>query len=62
MPLSTSSTWSLTRLPMVALAAYATIGIKAEKSKIFRIVWFLISFALFVIFTSTMGQLRATFI
>ena len=62
MPLSTSSTWSLTRLPMVALAAYAFIGIKSEQSKIFRIVWFSISFVLFVIFVGTMGQLRATFI
>lgn len=62
MPLTTNSTWSLTRLPMVALAAYAFIGIKSEKSKVFRIIWFLISLTLFVIFTSTMGQLRATFI
>lgn len=62
MPLTTNSTWSLTRLPMVALSAYAFIGIKSEKSKVFRIIWFLISLTLFVIFTSTMGQLRATFI
>lgn len=62
MPLSTSSTWSLTRLPMVALAAYAFIGIKSEQSKKFRIIWFSISFVLFVIFVGTMGQLRATFI
>lgn len=62
MPLTTNSTWSLTRLPMVALSAYAFIGIKSEKSKVFRIIWFLISLTLFVIFTSTMGQLRAIFI
>ena len=62
MPLSTSSNLSLTRLPMVALAAYAFIGIKSEQSKKFRIIWFSISFVLFVIFVGTMGQLRATFI
>lgn len=62
MPLTTNSTWSLTRLPMVALSAYAFIGIKSEQNRVFKIVWFLISFVLFVIFVGTMGQLRATFI
>lgn len=62
MPLTTQSHLSLTRLPMVALAAYAFIGIKSAENKIFRIVWFLASFVFYVIFTGTMGQMRATFI
>lgn len=61
-PLTTQSAWSLTRLPMVALAAYGFVGIKSEKNKVFKAIWFSVSFILYVIFTSTMGQLRATFI
>ncbi len=62
MPLTTSSTWSLTRLPMVALASYTFIGIKSEKNKVFKIIYFLISFTLYMIFSGTMGQLRGTYI
>ena len=62
MPLTTASTFSLTRLPMLALASYVFIGIHAAKSKKFRIIWFFASFVFYVIFTGTMGQLRATFI
>lgn len=62
MPLTTNSLWSLTRLPMVALAAYTFAGIQSEKNKIFKIIYFLISFILYVIFSGTMGQLRGTYI
>lgn len=62
MPLTTGSTFSLTRLPMLALASYVFIGIHAAKSKKFRIIWFFASFVFYVIFTATMGQLRGTFI
>lgn len=62
MPLTTQSTWSLTRIPMLALSAFVFVGLKAEKSKKFKITWFIISFILFVIFTGSMGQLRATYI
>lgn len=62
MPLTTGSTFSLTRLPMLALSAYVFVGLKAEKSKKFRVTWFLISFILFIIFTGSMGQLRGTYI
>lgn len=62
MPLTTNSLWSLTRLPMVALAAYTFVGIKSEKNKIFKIIYFLISFILYIIFSGTMGQLRGTYI
>ncbi|WP_157150945.1 glycosyltransferase family 39 protein [Brachyspira sp. SAP_772] len=61
MPLTTNNVDSLTRYSMLVLSAYAFIGIKSEKNKVFRIIWFLISLILFVIFTGTMGQLRATF-
>ncbi|WP_300365071.1 hypothetical protein [Brachyspira sp.] len=62
MPLTTGSTWSFTRLPMVALAAYTFVGIQFEKNKIFKIVYFLIYFVLYIIFSGTMGQLRGTYI
>lgn len=62
MPLTTPIYVSLFRYSMLALSAYTFVGVKSEKSKVFRNIWFTVCFILYVIAVGNMGQGRGDFI